>query len=125
MDGKYSFSNDVIFNKNLSGCLGVPRSVMSSESSSNVPSITPCLLRDRPGACTLDGQVYDEVFHLKALWKLEWDKQRVNSSLLVDGGAHVAVDGDTFFPSNGVNSHVRVYQIFLHLWKSLVIWLLI
>src|ERR1700678_3132834 len=73
LEGKYSFSNDVIFNKGLSGRLGVSRPLPSS--SSLAPPASPRLPRDQPRVRTLAGQAYDEVFRLKRLWKLEKDKE--------------------------------------------------
>jgi hypothetical protein len=98
LDGKYSFSNDVIFDESLSGRLGVPRS--PSSSTVEASSDSPRRFNDRPRARTLAGKALDEVFRLKALRKLEREKQRVAP---VDGGAHggVVVDVNEASALNG------------------------
>ena len=99
VEGKYSFSNDVIFNENLSGRLGVPHSLPLASPSPSVPSRP---LRDHLRTRTIAGQAFDEVLHLKALQKLEREKRTVVPFAPVvtedvNGGA---VD-DMRVPSNG------------------------
>ena len=64
VEGKYSFSNDVIFNENLLGHLGVPHS-LSSPSSPAFP-VSPRVQRAQPRVRTVAGQAYDEVIKLRA-----------------------------------------------------------
>ena len=87
VEGKYSFSNDVIFNENLSGRLGVPRPLLSPLPVIS-PSSSPRPLRDQPRARTLAGQAFDEVLRLKALRKMERDNKSSASFASVDGFAH-------------------------------------
>ena len=103
LDGKYSFSNDVLFNENLSGRLGVPRS-LPTDSSPSSPPAAHRPLRNQPRPRTLAGQAYDEVLRLKALRRLEREQQRrpalsvsashggdpVDVHPLLDGGATVS-----------------------------------
>jgi hypothetical protein len=75
LEGKYSFSNDVIFNEDISGRLGVPHPGFST---SDIPNSTsPRPIRDQPRARTVAGRAYDEVLQLKALWKLQREKESV------------------------------------------------
>jgi hypothetical protein len=63
LKGKYSFSNDVIFNENLPARLGVPRSLTPIISDSTIdPSPNT---RDRPRLRTSLGKAYDDVMVLK------------------------------------------------------------
>ena len=73
--GKYSFSNDVIFNETLTGRLGIPTSP-SSSSSVDPPASPSRPTRDRPRSHMLAGGAYDEVLRLRDLRKLERDKRR-------------------------------------------------
>lgn len=60
--GKYSFSNDVVFNENLSARLGVSRPLppANSDVAPSVPSpFRP--VRDRPRIRTAAGQLYDDL----------------------------------------------------------------
>jgi hypothetical protein len=79
LQGRYSFSNDVIFNENLSGHLGVPRSL--SPGDTHLPSSprphSPRASRDIPHVRTTAGQAFDEVLRLKALRKADRDKKRL------------------------------------------------
>ena len=86
--GAYYFSNDVIFNENLSGRLGVPRPLSSSLSSSRSPSLSPRPVHDQPHSRTLAGRAYDDILHLKAVRKLERDKRRITSSGSMAGGVN-------------------------------------
>ena len=101
LEGKYSFSNDVIFNENLSGRLGVPRS-MSSPSSPVFP-VSPRVQRAQPRVRTVAGQAYDEVIKLKHLRRLARN-----------GGAHggarggVSVDVSDVVPGVDAGSGVAV-----------------
>ena len=65
LHGKYSFSNDVIFNESSSGRLGVPHPLQSSSAS---PLSSPAPLwpaRDQSRVRTMLGQAYDDVLQLK------------------------------------------------------------
>ena len=62
--GKYSFSNDVVFNENLPARLGVPRSLPLPLSDVTVP-LSSRLPQDRPRIRTAAGQAYDAVMELK------------------------------------------------------------
>ena len=62
--GKYSFSNDVVFNENLSARLGIPRTLTPSNSISTEPAL-PSSVHDRPRIRTAIGQAYDEILALK------------------------------------------------------------
>ena len=87
VEGKYSFSNNVIFNENLSGRLGVPCPLLSPLPAVS-PSSSPCPLRDQPRTRTLAGQAFDEVLCLKALRKMERDNKSSASFTSVDRFAH-------------------------------------
>ena len=99
MEGKYSFSNDVIFSENLSGRLGVPRSLPLASPSPSVPSRP---LRDHPRTRTIAGQAFYEVLRLKALRKLEREKRTVVpfAPVVAEDANGGAVD-DMRAPSNG------------------------
>ena len=109
--GKYSFSNDVIFNENLSARLGVPRSLSSEPSvASSLPPSRPFL--DRPRVRTTAGQAYDEVLHLKRLRNEERRRQGSLSNgvtgvdVVANGGAVPCVD---VVANGGALSHVGFY----------------
>ena len=103
LDGKYSFSNDVVFNENMSGRLGVPRPL----SSTDPPVAATRDVRDQPRVRTLAGKAFDEVLRLKALRKLERDKRTVASFAQVDwgtnGGAEVVVHGGVIPHQQGIS----------------------
>ena len=62
--GKYSFSNDVIFNENMPARLGVPRPIPSSiPDTSTSSSARP--LHDHPRIRTNAGKAYDAIMELK------------------------------------------------------------
>ena len=86
LDGKYSFSNDVIFNESLSGRLGLPRSLSSTSADS--PAVSPRPSRTTPRVRTSAGRDYDEVLRLKALRKLEQDKRHSSSLVVANGGVN-------------------------------------
>ena len=65
LHGKYSFSNDVIFNENLSGRLGVPRPVPSSSTTVSPRSPSPRLPRVTPRVCTAAGRAFDSEILLR------------------------------------------------------------
>ena len=92
LEGKYSFSNDVIFNESSSGRLGVPRP-LSSHLPTDSLSIPPRPSRTTPRVRTSAGQAYDEVLRLKALRKLEQDRHRSPPSLDMSGGVDGGVNG--------------------------------
>jgi len=99
LKGKYHFSRDVIFNEDLSGRLGVPRSIPlpalpSSDSPGSSLSPHPARVRVR----TTAGRVYDDILKLKELRRVERDSNRKLASAgesvgaaTADGG--VSVDG--------------------------------
>ena len=77
LHGKYSFSNDVIFNESLSGRLGVPRPLSSSTTSPLLPPSSPHVVRDRPRVRSTMGQAYDEVLRLKEFRRLAREQKRL------------------------------------------------
>ena len=89
--GKYSFSNDVVFNENLSARLGVPRPLLSAPPVAVLPvSSSSHHVRDRPRIRTAAGQLYDDLLAHKRTHNEE--RQRLRSSPLVavgHGGATV------------------------------------
>ena len=85
LHGKYSFSNDVVFNEHSSGRLGVDRPLPSSSSSPSSLSLTR-VARDRPHVRTTRGQAYDDVLRFKELCRLERDKQLSLVTLGANGG---------------------------------------
>ena len=87
LDGRYSFSNDVVFNENLAGRLGPPRQLSSASDVDSLP-LSPRALRVRPCVCTSAGKKYDEVLRLKAFRKAERDKSLPASFPSVNGGAN-------------------------------------
>ena len=106
MKGKYLFSRDVIFNKDLSGRLGLPHSL------SDTPLPSPSSSGDRPSqdhACTLAGQEFDEVLCLKEFRRAEREQQKLMAlSDAVDGGDYgalvaigVLLDGDRLLEVGG------------------------
>ena len=108
MHSKYLFSWDVIFNEDLSGCLGLPRSL------SDTPLPSPSSSGDRPSrdhACTLAGQEFDEVLHLKEFRRAEHERRKLMAlSDAVDGGDYgalvavgVPLDGDRLLEVGGVD----------------------
>ena len=74
--GKYSFSNDVIFNESSSGHLGVPRPLADpSASPTSSPSLS-CPAHKQPRVRTSLGQAYDDVLRLKAFHCVACDQKR-------------------------------------------------
>ena len=63
--GKYSFSNDIIFNENVSACLGVPRPLPASSDAALPASFPSRPLGERPRIRTALGQSYDDLLVLK------------------------------------------------------------
>ena len=87
LHGKYSFSNDVIFNESLSGRLGLPRSLSTTPADSLPPSDSPLRpVRTHPRIRTDAGQAYDEVLRLKEFRRAERENRRVLVNNVVDGG---------------------------------------
>ena len=64
LKGKYLFLNNVIFNENLSGRLGIPHSPSYPATNSSVPPV-PCSQHDIQHIRTVAGQAYDKVLRLK------------------------------------------------------------
>ena len=101
LSGKYSFSNDIIFNENLSGRLGIPRPPSSTPINSDVPSFSRPI-RDKSRVRTSAGQAYDDVLRLKEFRRVERERKHagvdvestgdVFSAVGVYGGASDAVD---------------------------------
>ena len=75
LKGKYSFSNDVIFNENVSARLGVPRQLPSYLDTITPPSAPP--IRDQPRIRTSMGQAYDELIALKCSHAEEHQRKRL------------------------------------------------
>ena len=96
LDGKYSFSNDVIFNKNISGRLGVSRSLALPPVASS-SSLSPRPLRDLSRLRTPAGQAFDEVIRLRDFRKLERNKRLLAATppvaVSANGGAHGGAHG--------------------------------
>ena len=86
LHGKYSFSNDVIFNESSSGHLGVswPLSSPDEPLASSGPLRPAC---DRSHVRTSMGQAYDEVLRLKAFRCTVHDNARSLATRGADGGA--------------------------------------
>ena len=93
LDGKYSFSNDVIFNESLSGRLGVSRPLPSL--STTPTPVSHRLRRDQPRVRTAAGQAYDEVLRLKDLRKQERDRmyKKHSTPFRGNGGGNGGVSG--------------------------------
>ena len=107
LHGKYSFSNDVIFNENSSGRLGVPRPFPSTlESVPSSPSSRP--LRDQSRIRTTRGQAYDEVLRLKEFRRSARNKTRAvvpdgsHGGVIPDALIGIAADVDESTPSLAV-----------------------
>ena len=84
--GKYSFSNDVIFNENLPARLGVPRSLPSITPNSTISSPRP--LPERSRIRTAAGQAYDDVMELKRYREAERrHRALLQTNDTVNGGA--------------------------------------
>ena len=89
LKGKYHFSRDVIFNKDLSGRLGVPRSVGTSVNAMpSKPDTRPSCERIR----TIAGTHYDDILKLKDVRRQERERRW----RLADAGG-----GATALASNG------------------------
>ena len=86
LHGKYSFSNDIVFNENSSGHLDVsqPLSSLDEPVTSSDPLHPP---HDRPCLCTTMGQAYDEVLHLKEFCRSTCDRTCALASGGASGGA--------------------------------------
>ena len=96
LSGKYSFSNDVVFNENISARLGVPRSLPPAIS--NTPTISSSRpLRDRPRTRTAVGQAYDDVLELKRFRR----EERQHRMMLKLNGANGGADGGANGGANG------------------------
>jgi hypothetical protein len=101
LKGKYSFSNDVIFNENLSGRLGIPRSPSSPVLDDLPQASSPRLRRVGSRTRTIAGQAYDDILRLKEFRRVERERKRLKSSNgAANGGAadvgvvDVGVHGD-------------------------------
>jgi hypothetical protein len=126
LHGKYSFSNDVIFNEASSGRLGVPRP-LSSPTSSPVSSPNPLRpARTVSRARTALGQAYDDVLRLKEFRRSARDRKRSavvpdtpgdgagsNSDVVsrvvgTNGGVMSNADSDVVLSVVGTNGGARV-----------------
>ena len=76
LKGRYSFSNDVIFNESLSGRLGVPRSLPPPAPDVITQGLPSRLPRDTPRVRTSAGRLFDDVIRLKEFRKAERDRKR-------------------------------------------------
>jgi hypothetical protein len=76
LQGRYSFSNDVVFNENLSGRLGVPRTPSSLVPDAPSRSTSPRLHHDISRTRTAAGSAFDEVIRLKEFRRAERAKKR-------------------------------------------------
>ena len=90
-DGQYSFSNNVVFNETLPGCLGVSHSLSPASHADSLP-ISSQSLHERIHLHTSAGRDYDEVLHLKALQKIEQDKKCPAPFISVNGGVNGGAD---------------------------------
>jgi hypothetical protein len=92
LQGKYSFSNDVIFNENLSGRLGISRP-LSTPNYTATPLVATVSrpARDQPRIRTTAGQDYDEVLRLKEFRRVERERQRSLAIAVVPTGDASAV----------------------------------
>jgi hypothetical protein len=114
--GKYSFSNDVIFNENLSARLSVPRSLPFStpDISATIPSRRH--LSERPCIRTTMGQAYDKVMELKRLRREERLRKRdLVSNDLENGGALLV---DAFYGGVDLSPSLDVIESFISLLDS-------
>ena len=106
------FSNDVIFNENLSGCLGVPHT-MTSPSPPSDPSMlsSPCLPHTAPHIHTAAGHAFDSEIQLRDSRKAS--RATHSHGLLplvenmVNGGA-VDVGGDVVDAPDGTSGGVCI-----------------
>ena len=90
LHGKYSFSNDIIFNEASSGRLGVPRPLPNS--SIPLSSAVSRPTRVQPRLRTALGQAYDDVLRLKEFRRATRDQKRSLANAGSSGGA-LCVDG--------------------------------
>src|ERR1700678_1878687 len=97
LKGKYGFSRDVVFNEDLSGRLGGPRSLPSAASTAAVvPPHSPRAVRTR--ARTSGGRIFDEIILLKEARRLERERRRHlavagHGGVVAGGGVDGVVDG--------------------------------
>jgi hypothetical protein len=96
LHGKYSFSNDVIFNENLSGRLGVPRSISPSPSPAPLVPSPSRLPRTTPRVRTVAGRAFDAEIRLRESRKVGRDPCLVGN---MENGGAVSVVADV--PVNG------------------------
>ena len=94
LKGKYSFSNDVIFNEDISGRLGIPRSPTLShlDAPSSASPLASRLPRDVPRTRTAAGQAYDDILRLKESRRLDREHRRLQDGVVE---AHGGVVSDT------------------------------
>ena len=94
LKGRIHFSRDIIFNEDLSGRLGVPRSISPRV---NVDPHSPSIRPIRTRIQTIAGRDYDEALQLRRSLALERTKARLarhgGADVVAAGGANVVADG--------------------------------
>ena len=90
LKGAVHFSRDVIFNEELSSCLGVPKTILPS------PDLQMDNHPARERILIAAGHAYDEVLRLKESWRLEHAKKALPGVVEVttNGGAALCAVGD-------------------------------
>ena len=101
LTGKYSFSNDVVFNENLSARLGTPRSLAPIIPDDSTVSTPPRRVSDRPRIRTAMGQAYDEVLELKRFRNEEQRRRLLLDRDVVENGGAVAANGGVLLANGG------------------------
>ena len=86
LHGKYSFSNDVVFNEHYSGRLGVSRPLSSSTAGLPPPLASSRPAQDTPRVRTTMGKAYDEVLRLKEFRRAARENKRLLESDTGSGG---------------------------------------
>ena len=103
LKGKYSFSNNVIFNEDLSGHLGVPCPLSSHVPSNSPPPHIHC---NAPHTHTMAGEAYDEVLCLKEHCRVARESKRSSVGDDVARAVVAAVDGVVVVESCAVDGGV-------------------
>ena len=106
LSGKYSFSNDIIFNENLPARLGVSRPLPPTSFlpvDSTITTLRPS--RDRPRIRTAAGQAYDDVMELKQSRREERKRKMMqltdDANEGANGGAHGGANEGASEVANG------------------------
>ena len=87
LHGKYSFSNDIIFNESSPGRLGVDCPLSSSTPLSDPSPSSSRVIRVQPRVRSTMGQAYDEVLCLKEFRRAAREQRRLLSADGRSGGA--------------------------------------